>query len=180
TVLIALLSTNATFEARTFAAKQLGIIGSQKALPALSQLLKEGDTTWIACLALTTYPPGKADEALRLGLRFASAESRVQILNTLGDRKDVKAVGLLSHHAGDPDTAVAEAAIAALGKIGDSAAYKAIRSVDIQSRPELSGVVTDALLRYAENRRKAGDLKSALAVYNDLLHHSDLVAARRK
>src|SRR5271169_2525909 len=63
--LVRLLAPSCTFEARRFACKQLGFIGSSRALPALAELLKNEDTIGIACLALTTYPPGKADEILR-------------------------------------------------------------------------------------------------------------------
>ena len=70
--LVQLLAPTSTFEARRFACKQLGIIGSKRALPALADLLKSDDTAGIACLALTTYPPGKADEVLRAALPSAT------------------------------------------------------------------------------------------------------------
>ena len=38
--LVRLLAPTSTFEARRFACKQLGIIGSSRALPALAELLK--------------------------------------------------------------------------------------------------------------------------------------------
>ena len=69
--LVRLLAPTSTFEARRFACKQLGIIGSRRALPALAELLKAEETAGIACLALTTYPAGKADEILRAALPSA-------------------------------------------------------------------------------------------------------------
>ena len=61
--LVQLLAPSATFEARRFACKQLGIIGGKDALPSLAKLLLSDETVGIACVALTTYPSGKADEA---------------------------------------------------------------------------------------------------------------------
>ena len=46
--LVRLLASTSTFEARRFACKQLGIIGSKIALPALGYLLKSEETAGIA------------------------------------------------------------------------------------------------------------------------------------
>src|ERR1035438_1896169 len=92
--LVQLLVPSSTFEARRFACKQLGIIGSKAALPALAGMLKSDETAGIACLALTTYPPGKADETLRAALAAAPKTAWVQIITTLGDRRDSDSVNL--------------------------------------------------------------------------------------
>src|ERR1035441_9995400 len=113
------LAPTSTFEARRFACKQLGIIGSKSALPALGELLKSEETAGIACLALTTYPSGKADDILRAALPSARGAARIQIISTLGDRRDAKAVKLLTQLAGDADSSVAKAALASLGKVGN-------------------------------------------------------------
>ena len=52
--LVRLLAPTSTFEARRFACKELGFIGSSRALPALAELLKNENTAGIGCLALTT------------------------------------------------------------------------------------------------------------------------------
>ena len=127
--LIRLLAPSATFEARRFACQQLGIIGSNASLSALGELLEQEQTAGIACLALASYPPGKADEVLRRACVKVSGKARLQIINALGDRRDAKAVGLLSTAATGNDPAVAEAAIASLGKIGDAAARKALSAL---------------------------------------------------
>ena len=56
--LMELLGPDSSYEARSFAAKQLAILGSEKALPAIGQLLEEPQTVGLACLALSAYPPG--------------------------------------------------------------------------------------------------------------------------
>jgi len=69
----------ASYEAQEFACTQLGIIGGKSALPAISRLLKSDETAGIACLALTTYPDGKADEILRAAVASASGVARIQL-----------------------------------------------------------------------------------------------------
>ena len=66
--LVQLLSPGTTYEAQEFACTQLAFLGSKTALPALSRLLTRDETAGIACLALTTYPHGKADAILRAAL----------------------------------------------------------------------------------------------------------------
>jgi len=174
--LVKLLAPSSTFEARRFACKQLGIIGGKAALPALADLLKSDDTASLSCLALSTYPPGKADEILRSALASAQPNARIQIINTLGDRRDSHSVSLLAPLAGDSRRAVADAAIASLGKIGDKAAWNAITS----SRKTASTVaITEASLRCAAGLAASGDRKSAAAAYEELLAPAEPAHIRR-
>jgi HEAT repeat protein len=177
--LVQLLAPDSTYEAKEFVCTQLGIIGSKTALPALSRLLKSDETAGIACLALTTYPRGKADETLRAALASASGIARIQIINTMGDRRDSRAVQLLAPLAGDADLSVARAAIAALGKIGDPAAWKVIAALPKDARLELQPAITEATLRCAEARAAAHDAKVANALYESLLASSQPTYVRR-
>ena len=170
--LVQLLSPGSTYEAQEFACTQLGIIGSTTALPALSRLLKSDETAGIACLALTTYPPGKADEILRATVPSAAGVARIQIINALGDRRDSRAVKLLAPLAGDADPFVARAAIAALGKIGDPEAWKVIAALPKDAQPDLQPAITEATFRCAEARAAARDAKAASTLYEGLLASS--------
>jgi HEAT repeat protein len=165
--LVQLLVPATTFEARRFACKQLGIIGSKTALPALSLLLTNDEIAGIACLALTTYPPGKTDEILRAALMSATGTARIQIINTLGDRRDSRAVKVLAQLAAEDDPTAAKAAIVALGKIADKNAWDAIVALPLKAGPALQPALTEALLRYAEARAASGDAKSATGVYEE-------------
>jgi HEAT repeat protein len=177
--LVQLLAPAATFEARRFACKQLGIIGSKSALPAVSSLLANEETAGIACLALTTYPPGKADEILCTALPSAHGTARIQIITTLGDRRDSRAVRLLAQLAADSDASVAKAAIIALGKIADEAAWKAIVALPKGDDSALQPTLTEATLRCAEARAASGDAKAATALYEELLAASQPTYVRR-
>lgn len=177
--LVQLLGADSTFEARRFACKQLGIIGSKTALPAIARLLQTDDTAGIACLALTSYPRGQADTMLRAALPAARGSARIQIINTLGDRQDSKAVKLLAPSASDADLSVAGAAIAALGKIAGPAAWKAILTLPKAADPSLQPIVTEATLRYAEAQAAVGHTKAATALYQTLLSPSQPDYVRR-
>jgi HEAT repeat protein len=167
--LVELLGPGCTYEVQEFACTQLAIIGSKSALPALSRLLKNEETAGIACLALTTYPPGEADEILRDAIASSSGAPPIQIINTLGDRQDARAVKLFAPLASDADVSLARATIVALGKIGNAAAWETIAAVSKSAQPELQPAITEATLRYAEARASAHDSTSASALYEGLL-----------
>jgi HEAT repeat protein len=175
--LLAMLGPRTTFEAKRFACKQLGAIGSEEALPQLANLLQDEKTVGIACLAMTTYAPGKADEVLRNALESVHGNVRVQVINTIGDRRDAKAVKTLRRLLRERDAPAAEAALAALGKIGNPAAWKAINSVQPQNAQATSWA--DAMFRCAESLANSGDEKIARNIYDKLLTGAERPYVRR-
>ena len=177
--LIRLLGPASTFEARRFACQELGIIGDKAALPALAPLLKSNETASLACLALTSYPPGKADDLLREALADAPALARVQIITTLGDRCDAASVEMLERLARKADRPEAEAALAALGKIGDKAAWNALTALAPAASPALRPALTEATAFCAASLAAAGDHKRATAAYEELLQPSQPAYLRR-
>ncbi|MGA2661451.1 MAG: HEAT repeat domain-containing protein [Verrucomicrobiota bacterium] len=177
--LVRLLGPASSLEAKRFACQQLAIVGGSAALPALARLLANEETAGIACLALTTYPPGKADGILRDALPSVSGAARIQVITALGDRRDSRAVRVLAQRADDGELAVAEAAIAALGKIGDAAARKAIAVLGSRARPALAPALAEAALRGAERLGAAGDRRGAIAAYEELLDSSPAGCVRR-
>jgi HEAT repeat protein len=177
--LVELLRPASSLEAKRFACRQLGIVGGSTALPALARLLANEETAGIACLALTTYPPGKADGILRAALPSVSGAACIQVITALGDRRDSRAVRLLAQRADDAALGVAQAAIAALGKIGDAPARKAIAGLRSRARPALEPALTEAALRCAERLGASRDRRGAIAAYEDLLDSSPAPYVRR-
>lgn len=174
-----LLVPAATLEARSFACQQLAVIGSERSLPALAELLKRPEDTSFACLALTTYPPGKADNVLRDALPGSRGIARVQIINTLGDRRDSKAVAALTAIVNENESASTRAAIISLAKIGDAAARKALATLRSTAAPELERWFTEADLRLAGQLAKSGDRKAAAAIYESLIGSQHPASVRR-
>jgi HEAT repeat protein len=157
----------------------LGIIGSDIALPALGKLLQSDETAGIACLALSTYPPGKADELLRTTLVGAEGQRRIQIVNTLGDRRDAKSVKLFDQLARQNDATVTEASLAALGKVGNSAAAKVLASLRPNVGPAQGPALTEAMLQCAQGLASRGERSGATVLYQELLSASEPAYVRR-
>ena len=179
TGLCQLLAPDSTLEARRFACEQLGIIGDTAALPKLAELLKNDQSAAIACLGLTTFPRGKADQVLRAALTSSSGAARIQIITTLGDRRDARSVSSLATLASDADQAVAAAAVAALGKIGNARAHKAILQLRQTAGPTLEPAITEATLRCAERLAEGRNRREAAGAYEELTETSQPAYIRR-
>jgi len=174
-----LLAPTATFEARRFACQQLAIIGSDASVPALAKLLRENETIGIACLAFGNRPSAKADRALRSAVSAARGSGRAQIIAALGNRRDAKAVSLLAKAARETETIVAQAALQALGKIGNRAAQKAIAGLQSKVTPGLALCLAEAELQIAEQLAAAGDRKTATQIYERYIAPNQTAALRR-
>jgi HEAT repeat protein len=177
--LVMLLSPTSTFEAMRFACQQLSVIGSDAAVPALAKLLADNETIGLACLAFGNRPSAKADEALRAALASARGPGRLQIISTLGNRRDPKAVEPLTKLARDTDPLVAQTAIQALGKIATTPARKAIVALNGQANPALEKALADATLRCADTLVKAGNRRAAAAIYETLIAPTQTAFVRR-
>lgn len=178
--LIQLLVPEATPEARRFACQQLAIIGSDASVPALARLLDDPDTTGLACLAFGNRPSAKINRALRSALRTAPARARLQIVSTLGHRRDSRAVPAIAQLARDSDPVLAQAAIRALGEIASPAAARALAGLRRESRPELAAAMADASLRCADQFVAEGRKRDAAVLCDELLARSDMAAHARR
>ncbi len=167
--LAAVLRSNAPNGAKDLACRQLAIIGTAEQVPALAALLSDEKLSHIARFALERIPGPVADEALRQTMGKARGTLLVGVINSVGQRRDEKAVGELGRLLGDADPAVAAAAAAALGKIGPAAAdtlVQALGSAPARVRP----AVAHACALCAEALAAQGKRDEAAALYDRLRH----------
>ena len=164
--LAAILATDATLDCKQFVCRQLALIGGAENVQALAPLLTSPDTADMARYALERIPGAEADAALIVALAAAPAVFKVGIINSLGERGCADAVDELGPLAVHADPVVAEAAIAALGKIGGAKADEALAKAEVGA--ELVQVVANARLDCAAQYLAQGKKKPAAAIYEDL------------
>jgi hypothetical protein len=137
------------------ACQRLAVVGSKDAVPALAALLPDEKLNEYARFGLEGIPDPAADEALREATAKLHGRQLVGVLDSLGQRKDAKAVGLLSNFINGADAAAASAAAGALGRIGTlEAADVLARAVAAKSPVQLAAA--DGCLACAERLAGAG------------------------
>ncbi len=117
-VLADALKGDATTDAKEFFCRELGVIGTDKEVPALAALLNDEAVETSARRALEQIPGNAADKALLDALPNASAKLAVGIINSLGERRTRGAVPVLAERLKNSGADIAMASAVALGKIG--------------------------------------------------------------
>ena len=102
---------------RAKACQRLAVVGTRKAVPALSALLSDPKLSHYARFGLEPIPDLAVDKALRAALGKLQGRLLVGVVNSIAQRKDAKAVPALTRLENNPDREVAQAASAALTHI---------------------------------------------------------------
>jgi len=100
--------------------------GTEKSIPALAALLADEKLSQEARIALESMPYAAAGAVLREAVGKAQGLALAGVIDSLGQRRDERAVPLLAPFLTDKDSNVQAAAALALGKIGTPHASKAL------------------------------------------------------
>lgn len=116
--LVAILKeSGSSVYAKGKACQRLAVTGDKTAVPALAALLTDPKLSHYARFALEPMPDPSAGEALRAALGKLKGKLLIGVINSIGMRKDTKAIGPLGELLHNPDSEVAEAANVALARI---------------------------------------------------------------
>jgi type 1 glutamine amidotransferase len=166
--LLGVLTSDATRAGKQFVCRELSIIGTGQSVSVLGNMLVDEETSDMARYALERVPGTGVNEALRSALRKAKGKPKIGIINSLGQRRDRRAVRALSRMVTGSDKAVAMAAAAALGQIADSRATEALKSAADKVSGKLQMVVLDSYLKCADQLVADGKKINALVIYKAL------------
>jgi HEAT repeat protein len=116
--LVSLLQDSSASEyAKAKACQRLAVIGDGSAAPALAPLLDSPHLSTYARTALESIPGPAADDALRSALQRTKGPQLIGVINSIGKRRDPKAIAQLGSFRAGSDPEVAKAADAALARI---------------------------------------------------------------
>ncbi|MEW6359910.1 MAG: HEAT repeat domain-containing protein [Planctomycetota bacterium] len=166
--LIAVLKSDAPLNEKSDACRQLAITGTKDAVPVLAALLTDEKLSHMARYALEPIPDPSVDDALRAALGQVKGNLLVGVVNSIGVRRDATALDSLAGLLGDPDKEVASAAAMSLGKIGTSAAAKALDQAVNGAPKEVQSALYDGLLRCGDALASQGQGGEAQAIYDRL------------
>lgn len=163
--LVRVLESRASAECKYFICRMLWRAGGAASRAELCKMLRDEKTAHLACLAMGTDPSPEAAEILRLSLGAAEGKALVCVIGVLGDRRDEASVEDLGLLAGLQDPAVAEAALAALGRIGSAAAADALAGFRASADVKVKQQACLASLQCARHLAAAGRRDEAAAIY---------------
>ena len=166
-ILDALPKTNSR-RAKDFFCRLLKIVGTEKSIPVLEEMLSNKETSHMARYALVSMSYEKAGEALLNGLNKVSEPLKVGIIDSLGDMQYKRAV---------PDlitlldvASVANNATRALGLIGTTEVADQLIPRLSKTTGKAYQVTAQALLRCAENQVKIGNNPEAEKIYKTFIN----------
>jgi len=163
-----LLESDISVDCKQFICRQLWFIGTDESVPAIAKLLTDEQTVDMACYAIGQNSSAAAGKALRDALEKSGPTVRIRIINLLGDRRDAESTAILSKLSLGGERDLAEAAVAALGKIGGADARQALAQARAKGDERLRLAATDAYLRCAEDLAAEGKAGEAVAIYREL------------
>jgi hypothetical protein len=132
-------------EAKAFLCKQLALLATEQQVPAVVPLLLDTLSSDAARSVLEAIPGRAAGDALRHALPQAKGTIRVGIINSLGNRAEPESVESLTPLLEDADDTLVASTAAALGKIGDERAAKALAAAWDRTVGRTRAVLADAL-----------------------------------
>jgi len=168
TRLAAVLDTDVSRAAKDFVCRKLSLIGTAACVPTVAKLLTDEKLSHMARYALERIPDAAAVKAMRDAMGQAQGLVKVGIINSLGVRRDAESAPALVILLGDSDAQIAAAAAAALGKIGNAEAAKALKDFQGKAPEGLKLVAADSCLACAERLRADGKKIEALTIYKSL------------
>jgi len=171
--LVSVLLSDASLREKGPACGRLKQIGTAAAIPALAPLLTDERLSHSARYALESLPFPEAGAALIAALEKTTGPTRAGIVDSLGERRELRAVPELVQLLTDPDPLVASAAAAALGKIGGPSAVEALKAARPEAPAPVQRTMADALLRCADRLRAEGHGPEAAALYRELFDQQE-------
>ncbi len=163
-----LKSSDADLKAKNDACRVLATIGDPKAIPVLVGLLGDEKLSHMARYALEPVADASVDAAFRDALGKLKGALRVGVINSIGVRRDEKAVTALIALVKDADKGAASAAIGSLGKIATPQALSTLAGCRKAPPADLQWAIADASLAAAERLAKQGKSADAVAIYTEL------------
>jgi len=171
--LIAVLESDAPKGEKAITCKQLAIYGDEQSVPVLAPLLADKELASWARIALEAIPGPAADAALRNALGKLQGRLLVGVINSIGVRRDGKAVDALVQKLDDANAGVASAAAVALGHIGGEKAAKALRQSLADAPGDVRSAVAEGCILCAEWFLANDGTPEAVKLY-DMIRQADV------
>jgi HEAT repeat protein len=171
--LLATLKSEAPEYDKARACQQLAVCCGAEAVAPLASLLTDEHLSNYARCALESIADPSAGEALCAALDRVQGRLLTGVVNSLGMRREAKAVGTLTKLAQNRDSGVADEALAALGRIATPEAAQTLRQAVGTGSAEARVAAAHGCLACGERLVALGRTGEASAVY-DAVRQADV------
>ena len=144
------LETDAPYDAKQFACRQLALTGTEEHIPVLAKYLTDEKMSHMALYVLTHIESPEVDKALLAAMDEATGRAKLGIINMLGNRRCSAAVTALGKFVVSGDQQVAVEAVKALGRIGTKSARGILQKALADSAHPAKDVLPEACLTCAD------------------------------
>jgi len=163
-------SSDSTHKAKVDACRGLALIATDKSIAPLVALLGDDKLSHMARYALETIKDPAVDEAFRDALGKLKGMPLVGVIGSIGVRRDAQAVkplaNILMQHDAGPE--VTDAAVRALGSIGNIAAAEMLQTALAHAPSDNQLAIAEGLFRCAELLAAEGHRDVAIEIYDQL------------
>jgi len=166
--LVAILKDgSSTVFQKAIACKKLSIVGGKEAIAPMAALLNDPHLACYARFGMEPNPDPSVDDAFRAALPKLTGKLQIGVINSIGVRKDAKALDALSKLIDHSDPDVAQSAAASVGMIGGLQASRVLQSALGRTKVPVFPVVARATLLCAEGLM-ATNRARGLELYKEL------------
>lgn len=159
---------DAPLNERYAACRELAALGGSAAVPVLAALLSDEKLSHMARYGLEPNPDPAVDEALLAALDKLKGPLLTGVIDSIGIRRDAKAIPALGALLASPEADVVSAAAASLGRIGNVEAAAALEKALAGAPGAHVVALVDGCLRAADGILAAGQAEAAAGIYDRL------------
>ncbi len=164
--LLAIVKSDADLHDKGEACRKIAVIAGPEVVADLAAMLGDEKLSHMIRYALEPIPSPAVDDAFRDALGKIKGMPLVGVVNSIGVRRDAKAVDALSKLLKDSDVAVACAAATSLGRIATDEAAAALAGARASATAQpLQWAVIDGSLDIAGQWTRAGKTAEAAKIY---------------
>ncbi len=176
---LTILKSNASTQDKAAACRELTRVGTGQAVPVLASLLTDETLSHMARYALEPIPDPAVDTALRHALGQLDGPLLAGVIDSLGVRKDIRAVQPLCGYLIHTNPVVVQAAARALGSIG-LPAVPVLKNALSNGAQTHRRALCEGLFRSAEtlSDAEAIDIYDTIRSAPDLPHQVQVAALR--
>jgi HEAT repeat protein len=160
-----ILESDAVYDAKQFACRQLALTATAEHIPVLAKHLTDEKMSHIALYVLTHIDSPEVDKALLSALDKSSGRAKLGIINMLGNRQCSEAVTALGQLTASTDKQVTIEAIKALGRVGSESAGGILQKALADDEHPAKDVIPEACLECADEFLEKRQNKTAADLY---------------